>query len=234
MSNLIQKYFGKEATYELLADTYNSLMEGLTGVASSDRKDLFLSLGHIFQRLRSGQFLRTLMDEWKQFREKGRIKDDYVQSEQHQACLQEMLDFLDKDSPDEIRFSFLKKIFLSASTEKVSSRNSVLPQQYMHLCRGLSSGEVLVLQAAYSIAKKDGYKNHTNAQNWLQSIAQESGLVLPQLVDIQDRTLEEKRLITPRKHGDRSGVSLGKHYRLTDLGYEICKFIEAYDEPSSQ
>jgi hypothetical protein len=230
MSKLIRRYLGGDATSNLFLDTLKSLTEGLTGVASSDRKDLFLSLGHIFQRLRAGQFLQTLMNEWNQFRNKGRIKDDYVESEQHKACLQEMLDFLDKDSPEEIRFSFLKRLFLSAATEKVKTRDSVLPQQYMRICRGLSSGEVLILQAAYSIAKKGGYENDSSARQWLQIIANESGLELSELVDIHDRTLEEKQLLVPRRHGDRSGVILGKYYRLTNLAFEICEFISAYEE----
>jgi hypothetical protein len=192
VSNSIKRYSGKDATSELLADSLKALVEGISGVASSDRKDLILSIGHIFQRVRSGCFLETLWREWNQFREKGRIKDDYVETEQHQACLQEMLDFLDKDSPDEIRFSFLKRIFMSAATETSSNRDSVLPQQYMHLCRGLRSGEVLVLKATYYVGKKGGYDTVTNAQSWLQTIAQKSGLKHPQLVDIYDRTLEEK------------------------------------------
>lgn len=116
-------------TADVIKDTLTCLAEGLTGIAASDRKDLAFSVGHIFQSLRKGQFLSRLLDEWNSYRAKGRIKDDYVRTEQHQACLQELLLFLDNDCPDEIRFQTLKKIFLVAATEAASDRTSLLPYQ---------------------------------------------------------------------------------------------------------
>jgi hypothetical protein len=218
-------------TSKLLTETLKSLTEGITGVAASDRRDLILSLGHLFQRMRSGRFLKTLTDEWDNYREKGRIKDDYIQTEQHLACLQEMLDFLDKDSPDELRFSVLKKIFLVAATETKSARDSVLPQQYMQLCRTLSAGEILVLSVSYDITQRDvPAQKDSSARNWLTKIAEKSGLKFPELVEIHERNLIEKSLLSGREHSDRSGVRLGDHYRLTTLGYEICKFIESFEE----
>lgn len=144
---------GKDKTFLMLRETAEGLIQGLFGVAASDRKDLILSIGYIFQRARSGTFLNALLKEWERFRERGRIKDDYVNTDQHQECLQEMLDFLDRDSPDSLRFRMLKAIFLGAATETQSTRDSVLPQQYMSICRSLSSGEALVLQATYAIVE---------------------------------------------------------------------------------
>ena len=153
-----------------------------------------------------------------------------------------MLDFLDKDSPDELRFSVLKKIFLVAATETQSSRDSLLPQQFMRLCRALGAGEVVVLSATYQIAQNDvaaqkiATTKDTTAHKWLATIAENSGLKYPELVEIHERNLIEKNLLTNREVADRSGVSLGKHYRLTGLGYEICHFLEVYegiDRPNS-
>ncbi len=218
-------------TSDLLSRTIKNLVEGITGIAASERKDLYLSLGYILQRIRSGNFLQTFKYEWDRFREKGKIQDDYMRSEQHQECLQEMFDFLDKDSPDENRFSFLKKIFLTAATESVTDRNSLLPQQYMKICRTLSSGEVLVLQVAFSIAKTGEWDaNDMNAQNWLKKIAERSCLRYPELIEIHERNLMNKMLITPRLYSDNSGIKMGKYFRLSELGYEICKFIESYEE----
>ena len=234
MANLVSKE-GKDETSKLLTEISKGLVEGIIGVAASERKDLILSLGHLFQRVRSGRFLRTLIDEWDHYREKGKIKDDYIRTEQHQECLQEMLDFLDKDSPDELRFSVLKKIFLVAATETQSSRDSVLPQQYMRLCRALNAGEVLVLSATYHIAQHDvavqkiKALKDLSAVKWLATIAENSGLKYTELVEIHERNLIEKNLLTKRELGDRSGVSLGKRYRLTGLGYEICQFLESYE-----
>lgn len=224
----------EKSTATIIRDSLSAVVEGVTGLAASSKSDLALSIGHVFQRLRGGEFLAVLLREWNQYREKGRVKDDYQETEQHKVCLQELFDFLDKDSPDEIRFSVLKKIFLVAATEERSSRDSLLPQQYMHIARTLSDGEVLVLNACYR-----AYKDKTNphwqddsnpsAVWWLGRITELSGLGYPELVETHETLLIEKRLLTPRMYGDRSGVRLKPYFRLTSLGLSLCVFIVAYD-----
>jgi len=216
-------------TGDVLNDTLSSLIEGLTGIAASERKEYLLSVGRILQALRKGQFLSQLSREWNEYREKCRIKDDYQSTEQHYTCLQEMLDFLDKDLPDEARFNILKKILLVAATETKSDRNNVLPQQYMRVCRTLSSGELLVLSTVYRFAKEK-HPTSQGADEWLRFVAKESGLVHPSLVEIQEEELIRKHLITPRKYPDQSGVDEGASFRLTSLGYDICRFVEEFDK----
>lgn len=159
----------QEDTSSVLAKTLTGLIEGITGVASSEKKELYLSVGHLLQAVRKGKFLSQFLTEWNQYRDKGRIKEDYPNTEQHYTCIQEILDFLDSDPPEEIRFDILKKIFLVAATEKVSDRNSFLPQQYMKLCRTLSSGEILVLSTTYKISKQKYVER--SAAEWLKKIA---------------------------------------------------------------
>jgi hypothetical protein len=130
-------------TGDVIKDTLVCLVEGLTGIAASERKELAFSVGHIFQSLRKGQFLSILLKEWNAYRDKGRIKEDYIGTEQHKACLQELLSSLDKDCPDDVKFQTLKKIFMVAATEKASDRNSLLPYQYLRLCSEMTSGEIL-------------------------------------------------------------------------------------------
>ena len=222
-------------TGKLINNTLTSLAEGITGIAASERKDLALSVDHIFQSFRKGQFLSRLGEEWNSYREKGRIKDDYIDTEQHRICLQELLDFLDKDSPDEIRFEVMKKVFLVASTEMASDRNSLLPYQFLRLCRGMSSGEVIVLNATYRIAKSEKTPDGSESSNrWLDAIAKESGLCHSSLVEIYEDELIKKHLISGRLFSDRSGVEVKPHFRLTSLGLELCDFIESYDSSSKE
>ena len=171
------------------------------------------------------------MKEWEEFYRKGRIKDDYASTPQSRACLSELLRYLDSGVPDEKRLDLLKKIFLVAATEEVSDRESHLPQQFMQICRNLSTGEILVLVTTYTVADQEDYKSseHYSAQTWLRLIGDRSGLKHEELVEIHEQSLMEKRLLTKRFHGDRSGVSLGKHFRLSDLGYELCRFLAHYD-----
>jgi hypothetical protein len=225
----------EQSTSVVLADSLGAVVEGITGVAASSRSDLALSIGHVFQRMRGGEFLSELLKEWNQFRDKGRVKDDYQKSEQHKVCLQELFDFLSKDSPDEIRFSVLKKILLVAAGETKSTRESLAPQQYMRIGRQLSDGEILVLFACYRALKDESdiawrTEQNVSAGVWAKRIAAMSGLEHPELVEIHEMALEEKRLINRRLHGDRSGVQLKSSYRLTSLGLMFCEYVASYDE----
>ena len=213
-------------TENVLAKTMESIVAGLAGVASSDRKELVLAVSHILQRTRSYGFLGALMREWKEFRDKGLIDPDYTESEQHKACLNELLDFLDKDSPDQVRFDAIKGIFLTAATERLSPRDSFLPQQYMQTCRSLSSGEVVVLKTIYEAVQQDVWNHEEKgAGKWLRAVAERSGLQHVELVEVHERRLIEKNVLTPRMYGDESGIMSNYHGRLTDFGWELCRFI---------
>lgn len=233
MSRDFESVEGEFDTSHVLARTLSALAEGLTGIAASERTDWALSIGRILQSIRGGRLLKAFAAEWNAYREKGRIKDDYVETEQHQECLQELLDFLDEGPPDAARFATLKKILLVAATESVTSRESFLPQQYMGICRDLSSGELLVMLTAYSVSKAPPsvkLDRPESARTWLQSIAQSSGLQYIELVENHERLLIEKNLLTDRVYPDRSGVSIGQHFRLTELAYAICRYIDEYDD----
>jgi len=220
----------RRETQGVLDDTLTSLAEGITGLAATDKKEIALSVGHLLQALRKGLFLSQFAEEWKRLREKGRIKEGYESSEQHVACLQEMLEFLDKDVPDQVTFDFLKKIFFVAATDPDTDRESLLPHEYMRVCRRLSSGEVIVLATAFRVPETDFGGASNDASIWLRMIADRSGLAHTGLVEVHEEELMKKRLLTPRVHSDRSGVVVAPHFRLTDLAYGICKYIAKYKE----
>ncbi len=221
-------------TSATMSKTLTAITEGLTGIASSGRKDWMLSFGHILQSIRGGRLLVVFSDEWRAYRDKGKIKDDYQETDQHQDCLQELLDFLDDGPPDSSRFTVLKKILLVTATETASRRDSVLPQQYMRIIRSLTAGELLVMLVAHSVSKAPPsikLDRPESAAIWLGAIAEASGLDYPELVEVHERALIEKNLLTPRVYPDRSGVSMGSYFRLTQLAHDLCTFIEKYEEP---
>ena len=220
-------------TTEVLEKTLTALTEGLAGIfgiASSERKQWLLSLGHILQCFRGRKFLDGFIQEWKYYRDKGRIADDYLDTEQHRECMQDLLDYLDQDGTDQKRFSILKNIVLSAATEERSTRESVLPQQFMKIVRGLTSGEAIVLFSAYSIAKRgepiDSKSGIGKAHHWLCKVAQESGLKYAELVESHEKGLIDKKLLKERALGNVYEVQLGSSFRLTSLGYELCDFVK--------
>ena len=223
---------------DVLKGTIAHLLEGFTGLASSKRENLVRSIGYVLQGLTAGRFLETFAAEWRSYVDEGRIKPDYDSTEQCRCCLQELLDFLDKDLPDDKRFSILKQIFLVAATEEVSDRNSHLPLQYMQIARRLTAGEVVVLNTTYRLAKKGhsfaGPGGIIHADKWLTAIAEESGLTHNELVEMHEAKLVEKHLLTNRKGTDRSGAYLGETIsRLTMLGYAICEYINHYEDTAT-
>lgn len=221
----------EQDTENVITNTLTELAEGITGIATSSKKELILSVSHTFQKMRGGQFLSALLEEWNRYKEKGKVKDDYKFTEQHKACLQQLLEFLDKDSPDEIRFKVLKQIFLVAASEEASDRDSFLPLEFMKIARSLSDGEVILLTTIWKIANnhEGEYEQHYSAARWIQEVTGASGMRHNELVEIHEQGLMDKRLLTSRQLGDRSGVIVKPHYRLTELGYEFCCFIEKYE-----
>jgi hypothetical protein len=113
----------------------------------------------------------------------------------------------------------------------ITKSSSVLPQQYIRVCRTLSSSEILILVAAYKKSRDKSWSpTEANAERWLREIAEESGLKHTELVDYYDQILVDKKLLSQRRHSDRSGIYPGDNCRLTNLAIEICKFIETYDD----
>lgn len=222
----------KQDTESVLTQTLSGLIEGVTGAATSSKGELILSISHIFQKIRGGLFLSQLIKEWKKYRKKGKIKDDYQFTEQHKSCLQELLEFLDKDSPNETRFRVIKQIFLTAASEELSDRESFLPLQFIKIIRSLNDGEIILLTTIWGIAKNHNgeYDSHYGAVRWIEEVTKGSGLKHRELVEIHEEGLMDKRLLTPRQLADNSDVMVKPYYRLTNLGYELCQFIENYDE----
>lgn len=219
-------------TSEIMQDTITNLVKGISGIAASEKQEIILSFGHILQRIRGGNFLDQVRKEWNLFKEKGKIKDDYQFTEQNYQCLQELLDFLEKDLPDEVRVNILKKIYIVCATEDYSSREDILPVQFMKIARKISVGEWLILSTCYRMNKGTvkisvSMNKLQSARAWCEELAKHSGLEYPSLVQYHEQGLIDKRLITGRINSNKR-VVLGDHLRLSDLGLSFCEYIDKY------
>jgi hypothetical protein len=87
-----------------------------------------------------------------------------------------------------LRFLTLKKILLVAASETISSRNEVLPHQFIKICKKLTSGEIIVLLTAYKLAKEYNfnYNDRMGAIHWLGVIASSSPLKHAALVELHE------------------------------------------------
>lgn len=219
------------STSDVLQKSLAVIAEGISDIWASKKEQWVLSAAHLVQQLnRKGQFLEQLSDEWTLCFNKGLFKEDYQDAEQHQECLFEVLDSLDKDVPDKTRFILLKKIILVAASEKILDRNSFLPQEYLRVCRKLCSGEIMVMYAAHKLAGKKASSTETMIpdREWERSILGVSGLVHPELVSIHADGLEAKRLLLPLHGTRRDKRRIEPHYGLTRLAWGICEFIKEY------
>ncbi len=218
-------------TRDVIDDAIVAAVEGVTGIADEYKMPVVQTLGRVLQRSRKIGLVSALKVEFDRYCEAGRIKDDYQYTEQAQVCLQELLDAIDNDQLDKQRFDALRKLFFVAYTETELDRESFLPQQYMQICRQLSSGDICILATSYSASKDNkGEKDCPNgATGWMSYIADNSWLKHTSLVESHETSLMEKHLISGRMNNNRSRV-YWKNFRLTNLAVGLCEYMDKYDD----
>ncbi len=216
------------STSDVFHTSMSVLSEGISDILASNKEKWILSAVHMVQQLnRKKQFLEQLSKEWDYSCKKNLIKNDYEETEQHQECLFEILDALDQEVPVKTKFALLKKIFIITASEKVLDRFSILPQEYMRVCRSLSTGEIMIVFAAYQIAKKKSWGNEIRLalREWDKMIAEASRLVHPELVAIHAEGLEKKRLLFPPDGPQKDRRPVDPTFGLTKFCWGICEYI---------
>lgn len=201
------------------------VIDGITAVATSDKKDIIYSANRVLKGIISGKFLYEIQKEWDYYCSKGKIDLKYEKSTLYMNSLTELIDYLDSDiSNDEIAQA-LKKLFFIPAFSNINAEDEMLTIEYMKIIRRLNAGELSVLFCTY----KNKDIKISGASEWLKVIAEKSTLKYSELVEIHEAKLIEFHLITDRTFSDRSGIH-NINFRLTNLGYNICKYIELYDE----
>lgn len=214
----------------------DTALPALTGIGKSALEgggDIVQAVSNTIQRSRKQKFFYALRDEFQSFVDKGKIDPQYLQEEEGQMCLQELMEYLDKESPNQRKFTTLKDIFLKAASADPKEWHNPRPRQYMTVCKKLSSDEIALLSIAYKYYKKmkvpgpTAAKEISSAEQWPRFLAQESaGALSPGLVEHFEESLVAHRLIGDREHSDRSGIRNSREFRLTSLGLELCEFLE--------
>ena len=205
--------------------------EVIAGALKSDKGDLVITIGRLLAGLR-GRFPELLMHEFKRLKEKGKVKDDYYDTEQFKTGFQELFDAIENDPIDENVFNAMKRIFLVALTEQMSDRFDPLPLEYLRLCRTLSPGAILLMYANYKIIQGGKFVILKKSLHlWIEKVQENSDLKHKDLILLHEQELVDRHILRERLHSDRSGVGLDDvTYRLTDLGYSICEYIQYFDE----
>ena len=237
MKDKITKLDDIKSVMQFLQQPTAKIAEALTGILASDLKDWKLSAGKIIQATIKGNLLTQLGREIEKYRQEGKIKEDYLESDINRASLKELLKFIDEEAPDEIRFKAIKSIFLSS----LGQCDEVLAYELLQICKKLSSMEIMILSVNYNVVK--GVANPTatgithsatQIKYWAQIIAKQIGHNLSEIVLQYEDHLIELKLISDRHYPiDRTRVTENfdatPHFRLTPLGYKLCEFITKYD-----
>lgn len=234
--NNLLKIDDAESLMKFLQEPTLKIAEAVTGILASDVKDWKLSAGKLVQATIKGKLFTQIGKEIEKYREEGKIKEDYFETDMNRASFKELLKFIDEETPDEIRFKAMKSIFLSSVSKDINEGDEELAYELMQICGKLSSGEILVLKASWDIVNNRISPNISSGVShglgdtrmWLSFIAQQIGHGIPSLVEVYEDTLIELKLITSRK-SDGSIFGPTQYFRLTPLGYKLCEFITKYE-----
>ena len=209
--------------------TVKRIIDGLTGFITGSKDDYAHTTNRLLKSLVAHDFLYQLQMEWDNYCTKGKIVLDYKSSKPYLNSLSELLDYLDTDIPNDEIADTLKKLFFIPAFNDCYKEDKLLSIEYMKIVRKLNQGELVVLFTTYrNIDVKDS-KSQWSAAEWLNVVAEKSTLKYTELVELHEKKLIDLYLITKRALGDGSGVSIGDYFRLTRLGYNLCKYIELYD-----
>lgn len=231
-SNEIIKY--NSGANNILA--INSILQaiGLENIDISSTNGVLLPIAFLVIKHASKRVISNFVADFKKWKDRKIIKEDYLNTDQYNECLQELFIIFENEPLDQKKFEVLKKIFLVASTERYSGRNDPRPLEYIRKCKSLNSGEILLLFAEYRDHLQNPHRvGGLRVEDWLNNAAKNSGLNNHQLVTEHENGLRNKLLIHDRNRltGDpKDYITIFEKGRLTALGYELCEYIEHYDE----
>jgi hypothetical protein len=211
----------------------------LTGILSSESTDYKLSAGRLIQAFVKNKFLQQLGVEINEYVKKGAIKEDFLKEPNDQSSFLELLNFIDNDNPDEVKFKAMKSLFFCSVSKVQEGSEGFLNYELMRICRLLSSGEILVLKSAYeinfcknpsqSILSMRGINlGSTSVSDWFEMVSRQLEHNVPALVEIYEEKLITLKLISPRITTDNRVFEQTGQYRLTPLGFRLCEHILRY------
>jgi hypothetical protein len=198
----------------------------LTGALASGRQDIILAGGRLAQAALTAKFTKQLGVEIGVMIEKGKIKEDYAQTQYGFKSLVDILRFIDSEAPDVERFEAVKNLFFALNSVDVKEGEEFLMYQLFKISMELSAAQILMLKVLFNLLKK--HQAFTNdASSWVKTMAHELGHHVEALVLQDEKVLIEKGLISGRWMNDGSAIKPNDG-RLTDLGLKLCEFLSDY------
>lgn len=224
--NALIKFDKPEDALEFIKDP-SKITAAVFGALASDKSEWVLSTGRILQAGLKLRAFKQLGEEINSYTQKGAIKENFLEKDVNQSSFYELLKFIDEETPDEERARAMKSIFFSSITPNSGSAKEQLAYEFLQICKELSSGEILILKASFSLFKKGVFNANMgdNRDAWLSILAKEIGHNIPALIAKYEDHLMSLKLIEQRVYNDGSGFRKTPYGRLTESGYQLCQFI---------
>lgn len=216
------------ALEEFLERPLTAIAEVITGALGEGAKGSWLAGGRIVQSILKGKILQQFASEFKNFREKGRIPDDFADRKYGFQTWVELMKLLDEELPDPDRLEALKAMFFAVNKANVTDGEQVAAYQMWQVAKSLNSGELFLLKLVYE--QRASYQTDTSNSypSWENEMARASGHSVAGLIGLNEKKLVDLGLLTPRQWADGSGIN-PTNARLTGFGTAFCDNIEKYN-----
>ncbi len=212
----------------------DKVVPGLTGiiktVMSGNGGDLVQAASNVVQKAKKEGLLKPFLQEWEKLVSEGKVQPEFGTTEIGLSCIQELLDSLDKDLPDDLRFQAMKTLLIKAADVSSAEQEKIRIFHLMKICRQLTGAEILILNASYRrlliMRKPTGISEVTSAAAWPAAVADFiENLLSEGVIEHHETSLIRKNIIGDRTHTDRSGFANSQNFRLTKLGIELGELL---------
>jgi hypothetical protein len=211
---------------EFLHQPLSYIAETITGALAVGKTGTMVAGGRIVQALLKGKLFQQFGSEFKKLREAGKIPDDFAEHRYGFQTWVELMTIIDEESPDADRLDALKAMFYEVNKVSATDGERVAAYHLWQIAKGLSSGEILLLKAAFE--QRVTYPGTRGDYGyWESSMADSMGHRIKGLVGLHEKKLTDLLLLSGRFNGDQSGIRQ-ENARLTDLGIKVCENIKNY------
>jgi hypothetical protein len=203
------------------------IVETITGLFASGKWGAAAVGGHIVQGALKYKLFQQVAKEIEDLRAKGKIAPDFAEKKYAFNSWVELFTIIDNETPDEDRLDALKAMFYSVNKIDVTDGERIANYQLFQIAKRLTSGQLLLLKAAYERASDKGFQPVNATNHWMEQLSNRLGHDVIGLVEQDERVLMSSGLLTGRQWPDESGVR-DVDGRLPTLARRFRRNIETY------
>jgi hypothetical protein len=212
---------------QFLKQPYSTIAAVVTSVLASGRSEAVLAAGRILQAAFIGHTVEQVGKEISTLIEKGKLKEDYANESVGFKSLQELVEFIDAETPDEDRLRGVKAMFYAVNSAETRENERILMYELLRLAKRLSGSQVRLLAVVYKIVEEK-HGEMMNIDHWFRQVSAHIGHEIRPLIELDEIELISLKLIEQRREVVTGMVT--RTARLTDLGVKFCECLKNYDE----